>query len=79
MGDLSELYEKLNRIEQMLARIDERTLRADESHTDHETRIRALESHRDKAMGFIAAASSVGGIIGATLTWIVRHLFFAGG
>ena len=44
MGESNtEIFERLGRIEQTLARIDERTSRHETAHGDHEQRIRALE------------------------------------
>jgi len=75
MGENAEIYERLNRIEQTLARIDERTARQDQSHSDHERRIRDLERGRDRQTGFFAAVASLGGLIGAAATWLIKSFF----
>ena len=56
MGEnATEIFERLSRIEQGVARIDERTERHDRDHSDHEVRIRALERDNDKRKGVMAA------------------------
>ena len=56
MGEnATEISERLSRIEQGVARIDERTERHDRDHSYHEVRIRALERDNDKRKGVMAA------------------------
>ena len=74
MGDNSETYERLNRIEQTLVRIDERTARQDQSHSDHERRIRELERDNDKRKGVLAIVGFLGGAIGSTIAWLVKAI-----
>lgn len=75
----SEIFSRLREIGEGVARIDERTSRMDkdarEKHADHERRIRDLERVRDKQVGFFAAASSLGGFVGAALMWLAKHIF----
>lgn len=78
MGDNTEIFERLSRIEQTLARIDERTSRHDCGHTDHENRIRQLERDNDKRKGIVAALSFFSSIVGAILVWLFRHVFGGG-
>lgn len=51
MGENAEIFERLARIEQTVARIDERTARHGITHDDHERRIRALERDNDRRNG----------------------------
>lgn len=78
MGENAEIFERLNRIEQTLARIDERTASQDRMHGDHEGRIRDLERGRDRQTGFFAAIASLGGVVGAAATWVIKT-FLGGG
>lgn len=77
MGDEAEIFNRLSRIEQTCARIDERTARHDTDHTDHEQRIRALERESDKRKGIMAALSFFSSIVGGALVWIFK-VFFGG-
>ena len=76
MGESNtEIFERLGRIEQTLARIDERTSRHETAHGDHEQRIRALERDNDKRKGVMAAI-----VIGVSaafqgLMWCIKHFF----
>lgn len=79
MGDNAEIFERLGKIEQTCARIDERTERHDKDHSDHEARIRALERDSDKRKGMIATLSLFSSIIGGALVWIFKHIFGGGG
>lgn len=69
-----EIFTRLGRIEQMCARIDERTKCLD----DHEKRIRALEDKDSRRGGVLAALTTVGSAIGAAITWIVHHVTAGG-
>ena len=64
-------------IEATLARIDERTAHHDSDHTDHESRIRALERESDKRKGIMAALSLFSSIVGGVLVYLFK-LFFGG-
>ena len=75
MGENAEIYERLGKIERTLARIDERTARHDSDHSDHESRIRALERDNDKRKGVIAALSLFSSVVGGLLVWIFKPLF----
>ena len=70
----SEIFGRLGRIERITERIDERTKSWADGHADHEHRIRDLERDNDKRKGFLAAAASIGGTIGAGITWLVNLL-----
>lgn len=71
----AEIFNRLGRIEQGVARIDERTGQMAKNHEDHEKRIRDLERESDKRKGMLAAVSSLGGIIGAGVMWIIKSIF----
>jgi len=65
-GDMTEVYQRLGKIETMVARIDERTNSASnariefrEDLNDHDNRIRALEDKESKRAGFIAAVVAI--------------------
>lgn len=73
-----EIFERLSKIEQTLARIDERTARYDTAHDDHERRLRSLEDAEARRGGIIAALTAIGSAVGAALTWLVQH-FIGGG
>lgn len=77
MGE-AEIYERLRSIEATLARIDERTAAHSTAHSDHETRIRALERDADKRKGIMAALSFFSSIVGACLLWLFKLLFGGG-
>lgn len=70
----SEIFNRLSRIEQGVARIDERTEAMTKSHGDHENRIRALERANDRRSGALAAVGSIAGAVGAGLMWLVKFL-----
>ena len=78
MGDNAEIYERLGRIEQTVARIDERTKGMADKHSDHENRIRALERDSDKRKGVMAALSLFSSVVGGALVWLFKHLFGGG-
>ena len=75
MGENAEIFERLSRIEQIVARIDERTKAHDSAHSDHETRIRSLERESDKRKGVIAALSFFSSVVGAILMWLFKSIF----
>jgi chromosome segregation ATPase len=78
MAENAEIFERLSRIEQTCARIDERTERHDRDHSDHEERIRALERESDKRKGVLAALSFFSSIVGAVLAWVFKAIFGGG-
>ena len=78
MGDNAEIYERLGRIEQTVARIDERTKGMADKNSDHENRIRALERDADKRKGVMAALSLFSSVVGGALVWLFKHLFGGG-
>ena len=71
MGEAAEIYERLGKIEQLLARIDERT----KAHGDHEARIRELENDAAKHKGVMAALSLFSSVVGGVLVWLFKHIF----
>lgn len=78
MAENAEIFERLSRIEQIVARIDERTKAHDSAHNDHEQRIRALERDNDKRKGIMAAVSFFASAVGAALMWVFKALFGGG-
>lgn len=79
MGESNtEIFERLGRIEQTLARIDERTSLHETAHGDHEQRIRALERDNDKRKGVLAALSLFSSIVGGALVWLFKTMFGGG-
>lgn len=62
-GNDREIFEKLTKQGETLARIDERTERMDrewkDSRADHETRLRHLEADNEKRKGIAAAIGAV--------------------
>lgn len=77
-GNTTEIFERLSRIEQGVARIDERTERHDRDYSDHEERIRTLERESDKRKGVMAALSLFSSVVGGVLVWMFKHLFGGG-
>lgn len=75
MADTTEIFDRLSRIEQTLARIDERTARHENNHNDHEQRIRTLERESDKRKGVMAALSLFSSVVGGALVWLFKFLF----
>ena len=74
MGDNAEIFQRLGKIEQTLARIDERT----KSHGDHEGRIRGRGRAEDKRKGVMAALSLFSSVVGGALVWLFKALFGGG-
>lgn len=72
-----EIFERLGKIEQTLARIDERTKSVNSIHIDHERRIRGLEDKEARRGGIIAALTTIGSALGAAIMWLLQH--FTGG
>lgn len=80
MGETNtEIFERLSRIEQIVARIDERTSSHSAAHADHEKRIRALERDNDKRKGVMAALSFFSSLVGGALVYLFKVLFGGGG
>ena len=75
MGENAEIFDRLSRIEQTLARIDERTARHENDHNDHEQRIRVLERDNDKRKGIMATLSFFSSVVGGVLVWLFKTLF----
>lgn len=78
MGRNAEIFKRLSRIEQIVARIDEHTKDRDSAHRDHERRIRALERDNDKRKGVMATLSLFSSVVGGALVWLFK-LIFGGG
>lgn len=57
--DMTEIYQRLGKIEATLARIDERTHSSMEGHADFERRIRSLESWRAWMLGALAVLTPI--------------------
>ena len=76
-GNDREIFDRLGKIEQIVARIDERTKGDSDKHADHEKRIRSLEDKEARRGGIIAALTTIGSAVGAALMWLVQH--FTGG
>jgi len=74
-----EIFERLSKIEATLARIDERTARYDNAHTDHERRIRLLEDKEARRGGIMATLTTIGSAVGAAIMWLIQHLTQGGG
>lgn len=72
-----EIFEKLNRQGETLARIDERTARMDQDwqqrSADHEKRLQSLELKDAKRGGFIAGIASIASVISSALTWFASQ------
>lgn len=78
MARNAEIFKRLSSIEQIVARIDERTKDYDSAQSDHERRIRNLEHDNDKRKGVIAALSFFSSIVGAALAWAFKAIFGGG-
>jgi hypothetical protein len=78
MGENADIFERLRSIEQIVARIDERTKTHDSSHRDHERRIRDLERDNDKRKGVMATLSLFSSVVGGVLVWIFKSIFGGG-
>ncbi len=80
-GNNNDIFNRLNRQGEVLARIDERTERMDkewkEHRNDHETRIRKLEFANEKRKGIAAGIGAVAGVIVQGVIEFFKHL--AGG
>lgn len=79
MGETNtEIFERLSRIEQIVARIDERTSSHSAAHADHEERIRKLELEGAKQKGVMAVIGLGASGLMSGLLWLIKH-FFGGG
>ena len=78
MAAESEIFERLSRIEQIVARIDERTSSHSAAHADHEGRIRKLELEGAKQKGVMAVIGLGASGLMTGLLWLLNH-FFGGG
>lgn len=74
MDNDREIFVRLSKIEQIVARIDERTRNLD----DHEGRIRRLEETKARMGGVIAALTTVASAIGAGLMYLVQRIVAKG-
>ena len=72
-----EIFEKLNRQGETLARVDERTARIEKDvqtvRGDHEKRIQTLELKDAKRGGFITGIASIASLISSALTWLASQ------
>ena len=72
-----EIFEKLTRQGETLARIDERTARMDHewevARNNHEKRLRVLELKEAKRGGFIAGIASLASLLSSALTWFASQ------
>ena len=74
-----EIFDRLGKIEQTVARIDERESGFIPKVEDHEKRIHKLELTDAKRGGFVAALAGVASVVGSALTWLVNHFIHFGG
>lgn len=72
-----EIFDRLGKIEQTVARIDEREAGFIPRVDDHEKRIQTLELKDAKRGGFIAAIATVASVIVSALNWLANHLIGA--
>lgn len=72
-----EIFDRLGRIEQTNARIDERTERMDkewkDNRSDHEARLRKLESDNDQRKGISAIIGAIAGVIVQGIFLLFKH------
>ena len=73
-GNDKEIFDRLGKIEQTLARIDERTKSSADMRVDFEKRLRALEDKEARRGGIMATLTAIGSAVGAALTWLIQHL-----
>lgn len=78
MGRNAEIFKRLSSIEQIVARIDERTKDYDSAQSDHERRIRNLEHNNDKRKGMLTALSLFSSVVGGALVWLFKSIFGGG-
>lgn len=72
-----EIFDRLGKIEQTVARIDEREAGFIPRVDDHEKRIQTLELKDAKRGGFIAAIATAASVIVSALNWLANHLIGA--
>ena len=68
-----EIFERLGKIEQTVARIDEREAGFIPRVDDHEKRIHKLELKDAKRGGFIAGIASLASLLSSALTWLASQ------
>lgn len=74
MGENAEIFGRLNDIDKSLARI-EQTLKL---RSDHEERIRKLETKSERMGGWMAGAAAGAAAIVQLLVWAMKHIFGGG-
>ena len=74
-----EIFDRLAKIEQIVARIDERTKNDSDKHSDLEKRIRSLEDKEARRGGIMATLTTIGSAVGAAIMWLIQHLTQGGG
>lgn len=73
-----EIFDRLGKIEQIVARIDERTKNDNNTHADLEKRVRSLEDKEARRGGIMATLTTIGSAVGAALMWLIQHLTTGG-
>ena len=73
-----EIFDRLGKIEQIVARIDERTQGYSDKHADLEKRVRSLEDKEARRGGIMATLTTIGSAVGAALMWLIQHLTTGG-
>lgn len=74
-----EIFDRLGKIEQIVARIDERTKNDSNTHADLEKRVRSLEDKEARRGGIMATLTTIGSAVGAAIMWLIQHLTQGGG
>lgn len=69
-----EIFDRLGKIEQIVARIDERTKNDSNTHADLEKRVRLLEDKEARRGGIMATLTTIGSAVGAAIMWLIQHL-----
>lgn len=72
-GQLAQISMKLGAMEVQLGVIDTKLSALTNSTTDHETRIRALETAKAKIIGGAASAGVLSGGIATLIYWALQH------
>lgn len=73
-GNDKEIFDRLGKIEQTLARIDERTKSSADMRVDFEKRLRALEDKEARRGGILAALTAIGSAVGTAIMWLIQHV-----
>ena len=68
-----EIFDRLGKIEQTVARIDERESSFIPKVDDHEKRIQTLELKDARRAGFIAAIATAASVIVSAINWLLNH------